>query len=502
MIRKAHPFTFALTLALSLGASSALAATLTVGPGKTYAKPCDAGKDAKDGDTIEIEGAGNYAGDVCTWSQNNLTFKGVNGRPKIDAAGVAIPNGKGIWVFYGDTTTVENVEFSGAAVDSANGAGIRHQGLNLTVRDCYFHDNQNGILGGPLKGGQPADGQGEVLIERCEFAKNGAGDGQSHNMYLNHYAKLTLQYSYTHSSNVGHLVKSRALESHILYNRISDDESTNVSYEINLPDGGRAYVIGNLIEQASDPNGEQNGAIIDFASESAQPNSDLFVVNNTIVNNRTKGGTFVQIKDTVTTPAVLRNNIFSGNGAACSQASAVLDHNFTMGDPKLVDAMNHDYHLLAGSPCADAGIDPGMGDSQSLTPAFQYVHPTSFEKRTAVGTIDIGAYELGGGSSSTGTGAGGGASGSGTGTGTGAGGNASGGTTTGSGGGAGTGSGTGGSGGGSSGTPGADGGCGCSVVGDDGAGRGAAALLVLAAVFAARRRRSNRDLLDDGGRAS
>jgi MYXO-CTERM domain-containing protein len=487
MIRKAHPFTFALTLALSFCASSALAATLTVGPGKTYAKPCDAAKDAKDGDTVEIEASGNYAGDFCQWSQDNLTLKGVNGRPKIDATGMTISNGKGIWVLFGATTTVENIEFSGAVVDSANGAGIRHQGLNLTVRDCYFHDNQDGILGGPLKAGQPADGQGEVLIERCEFAKNGAGDGQSHNMYLNHYAKFTLQYSYTHSSNVGHLVKSRALESHILYNRISDDESTNVSYEINLPDGGRAYVIGNLIEQASDPNGEQNGAIIDFASESAQPNSDLFVVNNTIVNNRTKGGTFVQIKDTVTTPAVLRNNIFSGNGTACSQASAVLDHNFTMGDPKLVDAMGHDYHLLAGSPCAEAGADPGMGDGQVLIPKLQYVHPASSEQRTTVGTIDIGAYELGGGSSSTGTGAGGGPVVSGSGTGTGAGGGAITGATTGS---SASGGGDGGGGGGSQ-LLGLKPGCGCSVLGDDGESGGAAALLVLAAALVSRRRRAN-----------
>jgi MYXO-CTERM domain-containing protein len=491
MIRKAHPFTFALTLALSLGASSALAATLTVGPGKTYAKPCDAGKDAKDGDTIEIEGAGNYTGDVCTWSQNNLTFKGVNGRPKIDAAGVNIPNGKGIWVFYGDTTTVENIEFSGASVDSANGAGIRHQGVNLTVRDCYFHDNQNGILGSPNKGGVDSPGQGEVLIERCEFAKNGAGDGKSHNMYLGPYAKFTLQYSYSHSSNVGHLVKVRAVESHILYNRLTDDESTNVSYEVNLPDGGRAYVIGNLIEQASDPNGEQNGAIIDFASESAQAVSDLFVVNNTVVNNRTKGGTFVQIKDTVTTPAVLRNNVFSGNGTICSQAAAVLDHNFSMGDPKLVDAAGHDFHLLAGSPCAEAGVDPGMGDSQSLTPTAQYVHPLSFENRTTVGTIDIGAYELGGGStgSTTSSGTGAGTGSASTGSGAGAGGSASTGATSGAGGSAGT-SGAGGSGGGSA-TPGTDGGCGCAVAGDDHAGHGAAALLVLAAALISRRRRAS-----------
>ena len=476
MIHKAHPFAAAAAAAVSVAlcASSAFAATLSVGPGKMYAKPCDAGKDAKDGDTIEIDAAGSYAGDVCEWNQTNLTLKGVNGRPKIDATGTTIPNGKGIWVFHGDTTTVENVELVGASVPDANGAGIRHQGLNLTVRGCYFHDNQNGILGAPSK-----NDTGEVLIERSEFAKNGAGDGQSHNMYLNHYAKFTLQYSYSHSSNLGHLVKSRAVESHILYNRLSDDESVNVSYEINLPNGGKSYVIGNLIEQASDPNGEQNGGIIDYGSEMAQPGSDLFVLNNTVVNNRTKGGTFVQINGSVSTPAVLRNNIFTGGGTVCNQASAVLDHNFT-DDPKLVDAANHDYHLLPDSPCAEAGADPGMGDGQSLTPTLQYVHPTSFEKRTTVGTIDIGAYELGGGSTGSGggTGVGGGAAT----TTTGGGGSAA--TTT-------TGGAGGGSGGGSASGSGDESGCGCSVVGDDSPGRAASALLLLAAALVVRRRRAS-----------
>jgi MYXO-CTERM domain-containing protein len=151
-----------------------------------------------------------------------------------------------------------------------------------------------------------------------------------------------------------------------------------------------------------------------------------------------------------------------------------------MGDPKLVDAANHDYHLLAGSPCAEAGVAPGMGDSQSLTPALQYVHPASFETRTTVGTIDIGAYELGGGS----TGSGGGAATTSAGAGTGS---AS--TGTGSGSASTGGSGTGGSGGEAPGSFDEATGCGCSVIGNDGPGRGAAALLVLAAALTARRRR-------------
>jgi hypothetical protein len=64
------------------GVASASAATLSVGPGKTYAKPCAAIAAAKDGDVIEITGNTTYSGDVCYIMRNNLTIRGVNGRPK------------------------------------------------------------------------------------------------------------------------------------------------------------------------------------------------------------------------------------------------------------------------------------------------------------------------------------------------------------------------------------------------------------------------------------
>ena len=80
-----------------LVARVALAATLSVGPGKTYPAPCAAIAAASDGDTIEIDAAGTYDGDVCAIPKNRLTLKGVNGRAKIDAAGKN-SGGKGIWV--------------------------------------------------------------------------------------------------------------------------------------------------------------------------------------------------------------------------------------------------------------------------------------------------------------------------------------------------------------------------------------------------------------------
>lgn len=382
---------FGTTLCLCPGLAQA--ATLQVGPGKTYAKPCAAIAAAKAGDVIEIEASGTYTGDTCAWTTDNLTVRGVNGRAKIDITGTTPAQQKGLFTIYANNATVENLELSGAAISVAagnNGAGIRHQGLNLTVRGCYFHDNQNGILGAPSTGGM-----GQVLIEYSEFAKNGAGDGYSHNMYIGNYAKFTLQHSYSHRGNVGHLVKTRAYASHILYNRITDEPGGTASYEVDIPNAGTAYVIGNLIEQASTT---QNPALIAFGEEGVPAGYDnrLFVVGNTLLN--TKGsGTFVM--NQAQAAGVLTNNIFYGGGTVSSQATAIQTTNFVapaMGDPKFVNLAAFDVHLATGSPCADKGSDPGQGAGMPLVPSFEYVHPQSRVVRLVAGSaLDIGAYELG-----------------------------------------------------------------------------------------------------------
>ena len=71
--------------------------------------------------------------------------------------------------------------------------------------------------------------------------------------------------------------------------------------------------------------------------------------------------------------------------------------NSTGTTPMFVAPASFDYHLVAGSPCQDAGHDPGMtGTGASLAPVMEYVHPVMVEGRVSVGTIDIGAFELGG----------------------------------------------------------------------------------------------------------
>ena len=359
-------------------------AVLQVGPNYKYTTPCQAIATAQAGDRIEIDASGTYQGDVCGWNISDLTLVGVNGRPRIDAAGRSA-QGKAIWVISGNNTTIENLEFTGAAVPNHNGAGIRQEGTNLVVRSCYFHHNEEGILTG-------ADPASKILIENTEFAENGYSDGQSHNLYIGTIAEFTLRYSYSHSSISGHLVKSRAQRNFILYNRLTGEMGTS-SLELDLPNGGLSYVIGNLIEQGP---GSENFTIVAYGEEGLK-NSDnrLYFVNNTVVNHRWNGR-FIMVEASVP-PPIVQNNIFSGPGEILAPPIGKLTRN-VLRMALFVNSENYDYRPAADSPARDFGIDPGTANGYSLRPVFQYVHPACFETRKTTGAaIDAGAFEFRGG---------------------------------------------------------------------------------------------------------
>ena len=363
-----------------LFSAAASAATLQVGPDKPFQAPCAAIAVAAPGDLIEID-AGLYTRDVCVVPQNNLTLRGVNGRAHLEAQD-ASSQGKAIWVIKGNDVVVENIEFSGASVPDHNGAGIRAEGVNLTVRNCYFHDNQDGILESNITGST-------ILIEFSEFDHNGFGDGQSHNLYIGHAGTLIFRFNWSHRAKTGHLLKSRASHNYIYYNRLTDETGT-ASYECDLPNGGSSYVISNLIEQGKNT---ANSTILTYLEEGVSnltSGTDLHVINNTFVNDRSDGGIFVRLASTAS-PAQIVNNIFNGPGTVCSGPCGKPLTNF-VGDPLFVDAIDFDYHLTASSGAIDQGSDVGP-----LTPTFEYVHPACGEARVTAGSaIDIGAYELGG----------------------------------------------------------------------------------------------------------
>lgn len=357
---------------------------LQVGWGKEFLLPSIAAKFARDGDIIEID-AGVYEKDAATWKQNNLVIRAIGGRAHLKAAG-AHAEGKAIWVIKGNDITIENIEFSGAKVPDGNGAGIRIEGTNLTIRNCYFHDNENGILGG-------SNPNSDILIEFSEFARNGGGTGQTHNIYIGAVRSFTLRHSYSHHARVGHNVKSRALQNDILYNRIMDEELGTSSYAIDLPNGGLSFIIGNEIQQGQNT---ENSTIVSYGAEGLKnPDNALYFVNNTVVNDRERGGRFLFTKPGTTEVRIL-NNIFVGKAQIESGSPQMANNIFDASGNGLMDRGRFNYHLRKGAKAIDAGAEPGMARNFPLTPEFEYQHPLKHTPRTRQGMMDAGAHEFSG----------------------------------------------------------------------------------------------------------
>ena len=118
--------------------------TLTVGAGQQFATISAAVAASQDGDTVQVQ-AGTYVNDFVTVN-TKITIEGLLGKVNMDAT-VAPQHGKAIITTNTDCT-LDHLELSGAAVSDGNGAGVRYQGGNLVMTNCYVHDNQDGILGG------------------------------------------------------------------------------------------------------------------------------------------------------------------------------------------------------------------------------------------------------------------------------------------------------------------------------------------------------------------
>jgi len=371
-----------LLAATACAAAPAPGRVLRVGEGETYAVPSQAAAVAQDGDTVEID-PGTYAGDVAVWRANRLTLRGRGGRPTLDAKGVVIPNQKGLWVIEGNDVDVEDLEFTGASVPDRNGAGIRFEGSGLTVRGCLFHDNEDGVL-------TNAAPDGDVTITNSEFAHNGQGDGYSHNMYIGHVRRFTLSGCFTHDANVGHDVKSRAAESDILYNRISDDDGSNTSYLLDLPNGGNCRVIGNVFRRG--PDAEQP-ILIAFAEENGpNPEQVLSVVNNTFVNDR-QNAVLVHTAGQPTLKIV--NTLTLGGGTLVSGAAGDISHNLAAVPGDFRDVARLDLRLRPASKEIGAGTPAGSAGGEDLTPRLEFAPPVGTRPRRARGVLDVGAYAAG-----------------------------------------------------------------------------------------------------------
>ena len=358
-----------------------------VGAGREYSAPSRVMALVQDGDTVEID-AGLYDGDTGIWRKNNLLIRGVNGVAHLKAP-ANLPEKKAIWVVKGNDCIIENIKFTGAKVIDKNGAGIRFEGTNLTVRKCRFINNEDGILTGENL-------ESTIIVEFCEFGYNGYGNGFSHNIYIGKIKKFIFRYNYTHHANSGHCIKSRALNNIIMYNRIMDESEGNSSYLINLPNGGISYIACNLLMQGRFA---ENSKMIDYGSEGYKnPENNLFIYNNTFVNKRSPG-IFVGVAKGAG-KVVIENNIFAGYSANSTGAlPAFADTSYNFHEPDVeklyfVDEKHYNYKLTEKSPVIDMGNNDIEIPGEKNFLRIEYKHPADSAHVVLDDKVDIGAYQF------------------------------------------------------------------------------------------------------------
>jgi hypothetical protein len=251
---------------------------LAAGPGERWRTLAEAVKAAGDGDTIALQ-PGTYPGDVAVITQPRLTIRGLGSGARL-LAEVRHAEGKAILVVRGGDVTIENLAFSGCRVPSGNGAGIRFEAGRLALQRCRFVDNEMGLLSG-----RGADMQ--LLVDDCDFGDAPRHDsGQLHHLlYVGAIGLCVVTRSRFFNGWRGHLLKSRARINRVVGNELVDGPGGGASYELEFPDGGDNFVVGNRLEQSP---GTHNPAMLSMGAEArggpGGPGGRLVLRDNRFVN--------------------------------------------------------------------------------------------------------------------------------------------------------------------------------------------------------------------------
>jgi hypothetical protein len=175
--------------------------------------------------------------------------------------------GKAALVLGGRAAHVEGIVFQNIRVPDANGAGIRLESGDLTVRESYFRNGENGILAA-------RDHRGTIRIDRSTFAGLGRcpeDQGCSHAIYNSGGGTLVVTRSRFERGTGGHYVKSRGPRIELTDSSFDDSAGTATNYMVDLSNGAAGLIARNLFVQGVDK--ENYSAFISVAPEGPEHSS-------------------------------------------------------------------------------------------------------------------------------------------------------------------------------------------------------------------------------------
>jgi hypothetical protein len=256
---------YVMTTALCMAGFAAQAETLRVCPTcETHSLEAALAKIGTDGTIILAPGTYREAGIL---RASGVTLRA---EPGARLRGVAA-EGKAALVIKGNDTTVEGLECLDIHVDDGNGACIRQEGRNLTLRHVYFHDSEEGLLA--------ADDTGAIVIEDSRFERLGA-DGAAHGIYVGLADRLSIRRSAILSSiSEGHEVKSRAAKTEILDSVIASLNGVD-SRLVDVCDGGAVVIRNTVLEKGVN---SANGEVIGYGLEGMSHVENSLVLDHNII---------------------------------------------------------------------------------------------------------------------------------------------------------------------------------------------------------------------------
>ena len=220
----------------------------------------------------------------------------------------------------------------------------------------------------------------EIIVEYSEFARNGHENGKAHNLYIGSIRRFELRFSSSHGARIGHLVKSRAKQNLIAYNRLADLPAGPASYELDFPRSTDATVIGNLILQSA---ASPNGAMLSYGAEDRAASAGR-PASRRVEHLREPARPPAFRRQPFDRDALVIGNVFGGGGGQDGSRPGRgrgQSRPSRSAPSSIRGAMNF---ALRGEPSPAPVPHPDAAARPTdLVPQFEYVHPVAARARGA-----------------------------------------------------------------------------------------------------------------------